>query len=515
MQVKTFLISLLFVCGSVFAQQTTTPNLIGNGVGYGSGEWQNIGAYTQLNGQLPTAVFGCCISFGSGVLLDTSTSSPNGQSGQLHWSYGLSTVQQVIAINQALSGTGIRINGYNWGYEVRNANGGGGQGGVDSLTASTFLKDNTGSTVLSDTRTYNTTSEWNWYGGTVTSATPITNADQGQLGISFTSIDSGYWAGYYGPQVRNVSMGLNYTVDACASNPLSDPSCPGYAAAYQTQQCSINPLYSPSCPNYTTAQCSINPLYSTSCSGYSAAYLTQQCNLDGLYSTSCPNYAEAYAKKNILSIDTTGTSSPTQTTNTTSKTEATTKVSSDGKIETSVSKTGDSNVDSVIEAKATSASPGDATATVQLTPPSGGSNVSPQTNTKTETKTETKAASSSNQQQTTKTARTERNEQKSGTNEGKSNNEMKQAAQQKAKEEMKRAEVATSFEGQVAIQQNVIGAMSFVPGFASYAKADVPDVLQRQLQRQYGKDVVDNRANRRMFSGSDKLHEEMVSQQYR
>ena len=57
--------------------------------------------------------------------------------------------------------------------------------------------------------------------------------------------------------------------------------------------------------------------------------------------------------------------------------------------------------------------------------------------------------------------------------------------------------------------------MSFVPGFASYAKADVPDVLQRQLQRQYGKDVVDNRANRRMLSGSDKLHEEMVSQQYR
>jgi hypothetical protein len=80
---------------------------------------------------------------------------------------------------------------------------------------------------------------------------------------------------------------------------------------------------------------------------------------------------------------------------------------------------------------------------------------------------------------------------------------------------MKKAENAKTFESQIAVQPNVISAMSFVPGFSSYAQANVPDVLQRQLQRQYGKDVVDNRANRRMFSGSDRLHEEMVSQQYK
>lgn len=215
------------------AQTSTTPNLIGNQIGSGSGQWQGIGGYSQLNGAMPGDLWGCCTSYsGAAPFLDTSTGSPNGQSGQIHWSYGLSTVRQTIAINQALSGTGIQVNGYNWGYEVRNMNGTGGQGGVDSLTATTFITNTAGSRILTDTRTYNTATEWNWHGGTVTAPSPLLATTLGNLGIEFTASDSGFWAGYYGPQVRNVSLNLNYSVDQCAVNPQSSPTCPGYKTYY-------------------------------------------------------------------------------------------------------------------------------------------------------------------------------------------------------------------------------------------------------------------------------------------
>jgi hypothetical protein len=479
----------------------------------------------------------------NGGFVGGNTPAFNPTTNTIIFGYTTASATQTIGINSALAaaGTGLKIGGYTYSWNINNDISTGQYG---TLSSTITLKDASGSTLQSYGANYPQMPNAGFitYSGTQWFPQDYSLASVSNLEVKFTGKDAKFWAGYYGPQVRNPSLKLEYTVDLCASNPLSDPSCPGYAAAYQTQQCSINPLFSPSCPNYTTAQCNINPLFSQACSGYQAAYLsqqcslnplydsscpgyasafastqlTQQCNSDPLYSTSCPNYAEEYAKKNVLGISTTTSSTTTQTT-APSKTEATTTVSSDGKIKTEVSKTGDSNVDSVIETKTTTASPSDTTASVKLTSPTtGGQNVGTQTTTKTETKTETKTASpNNNEQQTTRTARTERNEQRLGSNEGKSNIEMKQASNEKAKEEMKKAESAKTFESQIAVQPNVISAMSFVPGFSSYAQANVPDVLQRQLQKQYGKDVVDNRANRRMFSGSDRLHEEMINQQYK
>jgi hypothetical protein len=88
-----------------------------------------------------------------------------------------------------------------------------------------------------------------------------------------------------------------YFDQQCSINPLYSSMCPGYQQAYFDQQCSINPLYSSMCPGYQQAyfdqQCSINPLYSTACPGYAQAYFDQQCGLNALYNTQCPGYAEA------------------------------------------------------------------------------------------------------------------------------------------------------------------------------------------------------------------------------
>ena len=205
---------------------STTGNLITN-------QWSGVSVSGDLDGQHPISVFGCCTSFGSGAFLDNSTGNANGQSGQIIWSYGQATVSQTLSLNQALSGTGIQINGYNWGYELRNMNGDDRQGGVDRVTASilTYASDNM-TLRRSDSWIYNTQFDWTTFSGTVNYNVPGPVSEFGNMRIEFTSMDSGFWAGYYGPQVRNVSLSVNYSFDPCASDPLYSSSCSGYFEAY-------------------------------------------------------------------------------------------------------------------------------------------------------------------------------------------------------------------------------------------------------------------------------------------
>ena len=454
--------------------------------------------------------------------------------------YTVASATQTIGINAALAtaGTGLKIGGYSYSWNINNDSSSGQYG---TLSSTVSLRDTSGAILQSYTSNYPQMIGMGFinYSGTQWFPQDYPLSSVTDLELKFTGKDAKFWAGYYGPQVRMPSIMLEYTQDLCQSNPLSSPSCPGYAAAYQTQQCSINPLFDPSCPGYTLAQCNINPLSSQICPGYQAAYLAQQCSLNSLYDSSCPGYAtayfnqqcslnplydrscsgyaSAYAKQNLQN----SSSSNTNTTSSTvvSKTEPLTTIKTDGTVQTSVSKTGDSTVDSVIENKTTSASPSETTAAVKLTP-SGTQNVSSQAITspqQTTEKSETKTSSSQSQQSSQRTtARNERTESKSEANESKSNSEVKQAREKKAKEEMRKAEQATSFEGQVAVQANVISAMSFVPGFSSYAQSNIPDILEKQIKKQYGKDVIDNRqAGRRLFGAADRLHQEMVDGQYK
>jgi len=105
------------------------------------------------------------------------------------------------------------------------------------------------------------------------------------MGITGDTTQGEYTQFYHGPGYSSTiapSHIVGSTGNLCLSNPLSDPSCPGYADAYLAQQCSINPIYSPSCP------------------GYQQAYFAQQCTLNALYDRDCPGYNEAYALANIV-----------------------------------------------------------------------------------------------------------------------------------------------------------------------------------------------------------------------
>jgi len=106
----------------------------------------------------------------------------------------------------------------------------------------------------------------------------------------FTDAETNYGYAWYGQD------GGYSSIDC--SNPLNDPSCPGYDDAYFDQQCQANALYDPQCPGYTEAyfdqQCQADPLYDTQCPGYEQAYFDQQCSIDPLYDQQCPGYEQAY-----------------------------------------------------------------------------------------------------------------------------------------------------------------------------------------------------------------------------
>jgi hypothetical protein len=74
---------------------------------------------------------------------------------------------------------------------------------------------------------------------------------------------------------------------------------------------------------------------------------------------------------------------------------------------------------------------------------------------------------------------------------------------------------ASDLEAQKAVQNVVIQAMGFTPGFDAYSKQLI---VQQQFYKPYqvygNQKTIDNRANLRMFGGTDKLHNDMVEAQY-
>ncbi len=213
-------VTLSILASTAVAQtEETSANLITSGTGH---TWTGI----SITGPLPTDA----MPGGPGALYDPNTNT-------IHFSYGQSTVAQTYAINQALanSGSGIQVQGYNYSWEINNLNYDNRQPGTDTLTARVITFDPAGNIRRNDIWTYNTKFDWTTFSGSVNYFTPGPTSEFGNLRVEFSGVDSGFWGGYFGPQVRNVDVRLRYTVapvDPCISDPQSSPSCPGYKTFY-------------------------------------------------------------------------------------------------------------------------------------------------------------------------------------------------------------------------------------------------------------------------------------------
>lgn len=360
---------------------------------------------------------------------------------------------------------------------------------------------------------------------------------------------SGYQQAYYNQQCNaNPLYDVNcpgyasaYLDYQCSVNSLYSTTCPGYQQAYFNQQCSLNPLYNRSCPGYESAyftqQCTANQLYSANCPGYQQAYFAQQCSLNGLYSTTCPNYATAYATQQALrqtqqaaSTSTSSTSSASTTTATPVVASSTSTSTSDGSSSVPVAVVADPVVNQTVTSTATSTSPAAAaTATVSLAPAPAPAaavvemKVEAKQEAKADAKQEEKKADApSNSVSSTQTAQNTSSETKPAAPTARQELQARREAAAKAQAVERGKNLANEMgkvadmEAQKQVQNVVIAAMGFTPGFDAYGKAIIPDGVGYKPFTVYkGQVNVDNRRlGMGLYGPSDRLHNDLVDSQY-
>ena len=229
---KKLIALLLLLPSAVFAQQTattTTPMLDPNQI------------YTTGNVvQMTTTTSGS--TWVNGVYQDQLTCWAWGNPGNcgpnptvrpgnyINYSFGYTDLYQVQAIASILPQTGLRVNGYTFGFTAKNGNGWD-DGRLDQLNAYVAFYGTDGK--VKDYTNYNLNSQFNWttFSYSKDFVTPYADKDLSTVQYGFTGKDNNFWAGTYGPEIMNVNFSLKYSVDACAVNVLSSPTCPGYTEA--------------------------------------------------------------------------------------------------------------------------------------------------------------------------------------------------------------------------------------------------------------------------------------------
>ena len=501
---KKFLVLLLAIGSLVCSAQNnppsgtlTSPNLV----------YTTLNPYGGPAGTEPYTWSGFVVTESQGGGLSGGNQPGyNVSTGQFMFGYTQGTAAYNYALSTALKNSGMTWLGYNYSWQYFNQDLARG-----TLSANVTFNSVGGTSLHSKSWNLGATTEgWTTMSGTETFKDPLAVSNIASFGLSFTGKDDRFWAGYYGPMVRNPNISVLYTFDSCSTNPLSSPSCPGYAEAYKTQQCTANPLYDPSCPGYAVAyktqQCAANPLYAVDCPGYAEAYFNQQCLLDSLYDRKCEGYATAYAIKYLTNLD------PAVTTAVNQQLTTTNEIAKNDPAKTTVV---NSTVDSVL-ATPTTTSP-------TSTSPASVTSVLNQSSTPSTLNTLSSAAApppppppAKQEERAQEQKRTDGEVQQAERRTGGNPQNARQAVANRAREVAQAAGRAASFEAQASTQGLVVGLMGYVPGFTGYQQATVPDTNGLELAAKYSKPVIDNQnAQRRLQGANDRLHREMVDSQYK
>ena len=342
------------------------------------------------------------------------------------------------------------------------------------------------------------------------------------------------------PLYSTQCSGYQQASTQCSTNPLYASYCPSYSTA--TTSCAANALYASYCPGYTTAQttCSINPLSNTLCSGYTTA--TNVCSNNPLTYTYCSGYTTALAscstnaQSNTLCPGynpnpQTNTASTSSNTNIVSTEQPTTTISSSGRVETGVALVSDSNVNQIITRQSTSTDAAAAAAPVNVV------RQEPQTQQNTPAAPTTVAAKQEQKsedrkddaQKSTGSSSASQNTNNTASSSDKPAAPTARQALQERREAAAKAEAiekgknlasemgkADNMEQQKQVQNVVIQAMGFTPGFDTYGKAMLPDGAGYKPYAVYtNQKNVENRSTLRMFGGTDLVHQQMIESQYK
>jgi hypothetical protein len=143
-----------------------------------------------------------CCSGGPNPALNVDTNT-------LRFSWGFMQAAQSIALNKVFQDVGIKVSGYSYSWKINNSDMTSGP-----LYGNVSLIGTNGNILES----YNYDYSRYIPGFETFSGTQKFSVDYGapslrSLDISFTGSDTRFWAGYYGPRVRDVNVSLNYSYD--------------------------------------------------------------------------------------------------------------------------------------------------------------------------------------------------------------------------------------------------------------------------------------------------------------
>jgi hypothetical protein len=216
------------LCSSYSNSQSIDP-VTGNLINYGT-------RATETTSTWNNGVYVNQLCFGAGEPGNCGPNPSIREGNNINFSYGTVNLNQIVNINKALSigGSGVQLSGFNFGFMAKNGNGWD-DGRQDYLSAYVKFYNAAGGLAANYDYTDQTNRRYNWtlfnFSETFSSPVPATNFSNAQVG--FVGRDNNFWAGTYGPEIYNVNFSLKYSVrpDPCIADPLSSPTCPGYALA--------------------------------------------------------------------------------------------------------------------------------------------------------------------------------------------------------------------------------------------------------------------------------------------
>jgi len=256
------------------------------------------------------------------------------------------------------------------------------------------------------------------------------------------------------------------------------------------------------------------------CSGYTTALAS--CSTNPQSNVLCPGYNP--------NPQTNTASNTGQSTTTVSTSQPSTTVTSDGRVSTGVAIVSDSNVNQVITRQSTSTDAAATSAPVNVVRQEA---PAPQNTTaavaaKQEQKQEQKAEQKQEQKTDDKSSGTQTAQSSQSSSDSKPSAPTARQEIQAKREAAAKAEAvekgknlagemgkAADMESQKQIQNVVIQAMGYTPGFDAYNRQII---VEQPFYKPYtiygGQKNIDNPAGRRFMTGSDRLHTEMVDAQY-
>lgn len=156
---------------------------------------------------------------GGGGLQGGNIPAYNTETGTFIFGFFPGTIQYATAVNFALqnAGTGIKVNGFRYSWEYFNQDFSRG-----TLSTNIRLTNNAGQIV----ENYNyllpkTTEGWTRMSGVENFSSLYSPSSLANLELTLTGKDDRFWAGYYGPQIRDIDVRLLY-----GTPPPSTPTIP-------------------------------------------------------------------------------------------------------------------------------------------------------------------------------------------------------------------------------------------------------------------------------------------------